>query len=43
MPSPDITRGHSRRTWQIQPEQAGQRLDRYLVATLGEVSRTSVQ
>jgi 23S rRNA pseudouridine1911/1915/1917 synthase len=43
MPSPDVTRGHSRKIWQIQPEQAGQRLDRYLVATLGEVSRTSVQ
>jgi 23S rRNA pseudouridine1911/1915/1917 synthase len=43
MQSPEVTRGHSRKTWQVQPEHAGQRLDRYLVATLGAVSRTSVQ
>jgi 23S rRNA pseudouridine1911/1915/1917 synthase len=43
MPSPDVTRGHNSKTWQIEPEQVGLRLDRYLVSMLGDISRTSVQ
>ncbi|MBV9709660.1 MAG: RluA family pseudouridine synthase [Ktedonobacteraceae bacterium] len=30
-------------TWNVQPEQAGQRLDRYLVSLLTDVSRTTIQ
>ncbi len=30
-------------TWNIQPEQVGQRLDRYLVPLLGNLSRTTIQ
>ena len=33
----------SRQLFTIQPEDAGQRLDRYLVATLAEMSRTHIQ
>ena len=30
-------------TWNVQPEQVGQRLDRYLVPLLGNLSRTTIQ
>jgi 23S rRNA pseudouridine1911/1915/1917 synthase len=33
----------SRQNWRVQPEHVGQRLDRYLVSTLGDLSRTTVQ
>jgi 23S rRNA pseudouridine1911/1915/1917 synthase len=37
-PFPDISR-----KWNVQPDEAGQRLDRYLVSRLEDISRTSVQ
>ncbi|HZR38700.1 MAG TPA: RluA family pseudouridine synthase [Ktedonobacteraceae bacterium] len=42
MHNPDLTR-HAEQIWHIQPEQAGQRLDRYLVTMLGDISRTGAQ
>jgi len=42
MPDTDST-PDSRRNWRVQPEQVGLRLDRYLVSTLGSLSRTAVQ
>ncbi len=42
MPDTDST-PDSRRNWRVQSEQVGLRLDRYLVSTLGGLSRTAVQ
>ena len=42
MHNPDLTR-HTEQIWHIQPEQAGQRLDRYLVTMLVDISRTGAQ
>ncbi|HYU74001.1 MAG TPA: RluA family pseudouridine synthase [Ktedonobacteraceae bacterium] len=42
MPDTDST-PDSRRNWRVQSEQVGLRLDRYLVSTLGSLSRTAVQ
>jgi 23S rRNA pseudouridine1911/1915/1917 synthase len=43
MHNPDSSSADSKRTWKIQPEEAGQRLDRYLVSILQNLSRTAVQ
>jgi 23S rRNA pseudouridine1911/1915/1917 synthase len=37
------TTSKERQTWNVQPEQVGQRLDRYLVPLLGNLSRTTIQ
>ncbi len=34
---------HEEQTWTVQPEQVGQRLDRYLVSLLTAISRTTIQ
>ncbi len=43
MQNPDVPHSDLTSVWKIDEEQAGQRLDRYLVAVLADVSRTSVQ
>ncbi len=43
MHNPDPSLANSKRIWNIQPEEAGQRLDRYLVGVLQDLSRTTVQ
>src|SRR5260370_16557261 len=43
MPNHDFALPQDRLLWHIEPEQVGQRLDRYLVSLLGGVSRTGVQ
>ena len=43
MPNPDPSLPHSNRIWNVQPDEAGQRLDRYLVSMLQDISRTTVQ
>lgn len=43
MPNPESSLTTSTSTWHIQPDQVGQRLDRYLVAQLASISRTGVQ
>jgi len=43
MPNPESPLSASTYTWRIQPDQVGQRLDRYLVAQLASISRTGVQ
>lgn len=43
MHNPDSTLAHNKRTWNIQPDEVGQRLDRYLVSILQDISRTTVQ
>ena len=43
MPNPDPSLPNSNRIWKIQPDEAGQRLDRYLVSMLQDISRTTVQ
>jgi 23S rRNA pseudouridine1911/1915/1917 synthase len=43
MPNPESSLATAMHIWHIQPDQAGQRLDRYLVAQLSGLSRTGVQ
>jgi 23S rRNA pseudouridine1911/1915/1917 synthase len=43
MPNPESPLSASTYIWHIQPDQVGQRLDRYLVAQLASISRTGVQ
>lgn len=43
MPNPDPSLPNSNRIWNVQPDEAGQRLDRYLVSRLQDISRTTVQ
>ena len=43
MPNPESSLSASTYIWRIQPDQVGQRLDRYLVAQLASISRTGVQ
>src|SRR6266566_8443331 len=43
MPNPDPSLPNSNRIWNVQPDEAGQRLDRYLVSMLQDISRTTVQ
>ena len=42
MSNPEST-SQENQTWNVQPEQVGQRLDRYLVSLLTDISRTSIQ
>ncbi len=43
MHNPDVAHSHTPEQWTIEPDQAGLRLDRYLVSCLEDVSRTQVQ
>jgi 23S rRNA pseudouridine1911/1915/1917 synthase len=43
MHNPNPTSSHTVQVWQIQPDEADQRLDRYLASALPERSRTNVQ
>src|SRR5690242_2678536 len=43
MHSPDVTHSQPNEQWIIEADQAGQRLDRFLVSRLENVSRTQVQ
>src|SRR5690348_10013672 len=43
MPNPESPLSASTYIWRVQPDQVGQRLDRYLVAQLASISRTGVQ
>src|SRR5579884_3751314 len=43
MHNPDSPLADSEHTWKIQPQEAGQRLDRYLVGVLQDLSRTAIQ
>jgi 23S rRNA pseudouridine1911/1915/1917 synthase len=43
MHKPDPSLTHQKRTWSIQADEAGQRLDRYLASVLSDMSRTKVQ
>jgi 23S rRNA pseudouridine1911/1915/1917 synthase len=43
MPNPESPLSTSTHIWRVQPDQVGQRLDRYLVAQLAGLSRTGVQ
>jgi 23S rRNA pseudouridine1911/1915/1917 synthase len=43
MHNPDVAHSHSSEQWTIEADQAGQRLDRYLVSRLEDVSRTQAQ
>lgn len=43
MHNPDVTHSHTPEQWTIEADQAGQRLDRYLVSRLEDVSRTQAQ
>lgn len=43
MHKPDPSLTQQKRTWSIQTDEAGQRLDRYLASVLSDMSRTKVQ
>src|SRR5690242_5205574 len=43
MYNPDVIHSHNPEQWTIEADQAGQRLDRYLVSRLEDVSRTQAQ
>src|SRR5690242_18964603 len=43
MPNPESPLSASTHIWRVQPDQVGQRLDRYLVAQLASITRTGVQ
>ncbi|QBD77741.1 RluA family pseudouridine synthase [Ktedonosporobacter rubrisoli] len=43
MYNPDLKSKNENQIWQIDAEQVGQRLDRYLVSVLSDISRTGVQ
>ena len=43
MHNPDVAHSHIPEQWTIEPDQAGLRLDRYLVSCLADVSRTQAQ
>ena len=43
MHNPNPISSHTVQVWQIQPDEADQRLDRYLASALPELSRTNVQ
>jgi 23S rRNA pseudouridine1911/1915/1917 synthase len=43
MHNPNPTSSHTVQVWQIQPDEADQRLDRYLASALPSLSRTNVQ
>jgi 23S rRNA pseudouridine1911/1915/1917 synthase len=43
MHNPDVAHSHTPEQWTIEPDQAGLRLDRYLVSCLENISRTQAQ